>query len=547
MPEAPRYGAPIGARYRWSDEARPSMPGSAGMLPHSVPRRIGYACVALLLGITGGLGNGLISANLPQIQGTLGLTPVQGQWLSAGYLMTSMSANLLLFKFRQQFGLRRFAQFGMPAYAAVTLLHLFVQTFAMAMVVRLVSGFVTSVYSSFAVLYMIQALPKRYTPQALVIGIGLTQLATPIAWQLSPALLDLGEWRVTYLFESGLALIGLAAVNLLHLPPSDRVRVYEWQDIVTFLLIAPALALLAGVLAQGRTQWWTERDWIAWALIGALVLGTAGLIFERGRAHPLLQVRWLGTADMIRLVIGAIAIRFLLAEQTYGAVGLLRQLGMQQDQLQPLYLDMLFGMLGGIALSALTFGPKTMVPQILGSVVLILVAAIMDHDASSMTRPHDMALSQTLVAMGTTLFMGPLLLTTITRALTLGTEYIVSAVVLFSMSQSLGGLLGPAMLGTFQQFREHEYSAQINSHVDPTDPVVADRLRIASGTYASVITDPALQSATGTATLAQTATREANVRAFDDVFLLVGLLAVIDLAWSLFHVLRAARRKRTTG
>lgn len=28
-------------------------------------------------------------------------------------------------------------------------------------------------------------------------------LATPLAWLLSPALLDLGEWRTLYMFESG--------------------------------------------------------------------------------------------------------------------------------------------------------------------------------------------------------------------------------------------------------------------------------------------------------------------------------------------------------
>ncbi|WP_454883241.1 MFS transporter [Sphingomonas oryzagri] len=539
-----RYGEPIGPTPAWDDDERPTTPGSAAMPHHPMPRRIAYGLVAALCGITAGLGNALVSANLPQIQGHLGLTPVEGQWLPAAYLMTNVSANLLLFKFRQQYGLRRFAQIGMPIYALVTMMHLFVESFAMAVFVRAVSGFATSVLSTFATLYMTQAFGKRLSSKGMVIGVGLSQLATPIAWLLSPPLLDLGEWQTLYLFESGLALCCLSAVSLLHLPLGQRIRVYEWQDLVTFLLLAPALALLAAVLAQGRTQWWTSQPWIAWALIAALLLGIAGLAFERYREHPLIQLRWIGTADTIRLVIGAIAIRFLLSEQTFGAVGLLRQLGMGPDQLQPLYACMLLGLVVGIGLSALTFGPKTMIPQILISVVLIAVASFLDHDSTSLIRPHDMFVSQTLISVGAGMFLAPLLLTTITRALSQGPEFIISASVLFSISQSLGGLMGPAVLGTFQQIREHDYSASINADVDPTDPVVANRLRLQGGTYARVLTDPVLQQAEGVAALAQAATQQANVRAYDDVFLLTGVLAILDLAWSLFHVLRAARRRK---
>lgn len=544
MPTSAKYGEPIGLSPQWDDAERPTMPGSAATLAHSFPRRIAYLLVANLCGITAGLGNALVSANLPQIQGHLGLTPVEGQWLTAAYLMTNVSANLLLFKFRQQFGLRRFAQIGMPIYALVTLAHLFVETFAMALFVRAVSGFVTSVLSTFATLYMVQAFGKRLSSKGMVIGIGLSQLATPIAWLLSPSLLDLGEWRTLYLFESGLALCCLSAVSLLHLPASQRIRVYEWQDLVTFLLLAPALALIAAVLAQGRTQWWTTQPWMAWALIAALLFGLAGLAFERYREHPLIQLRWIGTADIIRLVVGAIAIRFLLSEQTFGAVGLLRQLGMGPDQLQPLYACMLLGLVVGIGLSALTIGPGTMIPQILGSVVLIAIASLLDHDATSLTRPRDMFLSQILVSVGAGMFLAPLLLTTISRAIAQGPAFIISASVLFSISQSLGGLLGPAVLGSFQYIREHDYSASINANIDPTDPVVANRIRLQSGTYSRVLTDPVLRQAEGIAALAQSATMQANVRAYDDVFLLTGQLAIVDLAWSLFHVVRRRRRER---
>ncbi|MDF2640725.1 MAG: major facilitator transporter, partial [Novosphingobium lindaniclasticum] len=141
--------------------------------------------------------------------------------------------------------------------------------------------------------------------------------------------------------------------------------------------------------------------------------------------------------------------------------------------------------------------------------------------------------------------MGPLLLVGIMQALKNGPNYIVSFVVLFSISQSFGGLAGPAVLGTIQQFREHEYSALINADVDPTDPVVAQRLQVQGQVYGRVMTDPVLRQAQGTAQLAQIATREANVRAFNDIFLLNGMLSLVLLSWSLFHVLRLALKDKS--
>ncbi len=185
----------------WREDEKPSMPGSPSTPRHAPATRLAYGLVSLLLGITGGLGTALVTANLPAIQGNLGLTPTQGAWLPAVYLMVNVSANLLLVKFRQQYGLKRFAEIGLSIYAALTLLHLLAHTYPMALFVRAASGFTGAAVSSLAVLYMIQAFGKARLPQGLILGIGISQLATPLAWLLSSALLDLGEWNTLYLFD----------------------------------------------------------------------------------------------------------------------------------------------------------------------------------------------------------------------------------------------------------------------------------------------------------------------------------------------------------
>ena len=93
----------------WEEHEKPTLPGSASMPWHPPHRRAAYALVSVLVAITGGLGTALVTANLPFLQGQLGLTPVQGTWLVASYVMVNVTANLLAFKFRQQYGIRLFA------------------------------------------------------------------------------------------------------------------------------------------------------------------------------------------------------------------------------------------------------------------------------------------------------------------------------------------------------------------------------------------------------------------------------------------------------
>src|SRR3569833_2355248 len=163
--------------------------------------------------------------------------------------------------------------------------------------------------------------PKRLAGE--MIGISVPQLATPLARAISPRLLDWGDWHMLYWFELGLALATLGAVMSLPLPPSEREKVFEPRDFLTFGLLAPGLWLFIAVLSEGRIEWWFERDWMGWSLVAGVVLVAAALIVEHRRANPLINTRWLGTREMARLMLVAAAVRFLLSVLVFGSVGLL--------------------------------------------------------------------------------------------------------------------------------------------------------------------------------------------------------------------------------
>lgn len=528
----------------------PTMPGSPGSVEHPGRRRAAYAVVGVVVGLTGALGNALISANTAVLGGALGLDPAQVAWLPTVYVMTNVSINLLLIKFRQEFGLRPFAIVFLIAYLVLTAAHLFVLDFGSAILVRAASGMAAAPLSTLCLYYLMQAFPPAARLRAVVVGIGVPQLATPLARLFSPDLLAMSQWRTLYLFELGMTVLSLAAVLAFRLPPTVRKKAFEPLDFVTFPLFAGAMALFAAVLGLGRIVWWREAGWIGWALLAAIPMLAAALVIEHGRANPLLNTRWLASADIVRFAVVTVMARIVLSEQSFGAIGLLNALGQTNDQLTGLFVLITLATAVGVAASAATLNVEKLTHPVMLAIGLVAVAAWADSHSTSLVRAPELYLTQAVIAFSGSFFLGPALLFGMTRALKEGSGHIISFIALFGIVNSIGGLGGAALMGTYQVMREKANSAALVQDIDVTDPVVQQRLSAGSAGVARVIGDPALRQAEGGALLSQSATREATVLAYDDVFRLVALLAAITSGYLGFLLARRswrARRLTTTG
>ncbi|WP_449432871.1 MFS transporter [Pseudomonas putida] len=514
----------------WLPHEKPSLPGSPSTPLHAPAKRLAFGVVGLLVAITGGLGNALVTANLVFLQGALGATSAEMAWLPAAYVMTNVSINLLLVKFRQQFGLRAFTEVFLVLYALVTFGHLFVNDLNSAIAVRAAHGMVGAALSSLGLYYMIQAFPERWRLKAMVLGLGASQLALPLARIFSEDLLLIAEWRGLYLFELGLALTALGCVLMLKLPPGDRFKTFEPLDFLTFTLMASGTALLCAALSLGRIDWWLDTPWIGMALAGSIALIFSGLAIEHNRQNPLLMTRWLGSGAIIRLGLCVVLIRMVTSEQSTGAVGFLQVLNMGSEQMRTLYWIMLLGAVAGLATSALTIDPKHLVIPLFISLLAMACGAFMDSSSTNLTRPAQMYLSQFLLAFGSTFFLGPSMALGISHVRA-NPRNLVSFSVLFGICNNLGGLIGAALLGTFQIWREKFHSSNLMDRLSYLEPLVNARVQSGGTGYGGVIVDPALRSEVGMRLLASAATREANVLAYNDVFMLIGAIAIATMIW----------------
>ncbi|ARD60680.1 MFS transporter [Kosakonia radicincitans DSM 16656] len=535
----------------WAAHEKPMLLGSPSTPYHSTPRRIAYGIVGLLVCLTGALGNAMVTANLQNLQGTFAAWSTEIAWLPAVYVMTNISINLLLVKFRQQYGLRAFTEGFLVLYVLVTFFHLFINDLSSAMFVRAAHGMVAAALSSLGIYYQIQAWPAKHRLKALTIGITGSSLAIPMARLFSSELLQLNEWRGLYLFELGLALISLGCVIALKLPPGDRKKVFEKKDFITFFLLAPGMALLCAVLSLGRLDWWFEAPWIGWALAAAVVLIVSAIAFEHNRSNPLLNTRWLSSGSIVRLGLIMLLIRIVLAEQNTGVFGWLQYVGLQNEQMTKLAWSILAGIVCGIVASCLTIKPQRLAWPVVFSLVLMIIASLMDSHSTSLTRPNQLIISQFLLGFASAFFIAPAMLAGIGGVIA-EPRNLVSFSVLFGMSQNIGGLLGSAILGTFQTWREKYHSSLLADQLTTLNPLVNDRLQLYSQMYQSMLGDSSLLSTQAVTQLQTVSTLEANILAYNDTYLLTASIAAATLIWILWRLLRlniTARLalKRATG
>lgn len=539
------------APHDWAPHEKPAILGSPSTPNHSMPGRIAYGIVGLLVCLTGALGNAVVTANLQLLQGAFAAWSTEIAWLPAVYVMTNVSINLVLVKFRQQYGLRVFTEGFLVLYVLVTFFHLYVNNLNSALIVRAAHGMVAAALSSLGIYYQVQAWPARHRLKALTVGITGSSLAIPLARLFSTGLLQTDKWRGLYVFELGLALVSLACVIALKLPPGDRNKVFERKDFITFFLLAPGMALVTAVLSLGRLDWWFEAPWIGLALAGAVVLIVSAITFEYNRSNPLLNIKWLSSGSILRLGLIMLLIRIVLAEQNTGGIGWLQYVGLQNEQMTSLAWSIFAGIICGIVTSCLTINPQRLYWPIATALALIMIASLLDSRSTILTRPEQLMFSQFMLGFGSAFFLAPAMLAGIGGVIA-DQRNLVSFSVLFGMSQNIGGLLGSAILGTFQTWREKFHSSQLADQMSTLNPLITERLQQYSQMYQGQTGDSTLLNVQATTLLQNAATLQANILAYNDTCLLTAAISAATLVWIFWRLIRlriTARvmLKRATG
>ena len=181
------------------------------------------------------------------------------------------------------------------------------------------------------------------------------------------------------------------------------------------------------------------------------------------------------------------------------------------------------------------------------ALLLIALGAFMDAGSTTLTRPANMYLSQSLIAFGSALFLPPALLSGLMSALKKGPQYLLNFVIIFLTTQSIGGLAGSAAFQTFVTLRQQLHLSTLVARLDPADPLIAERIAALTAAYGSVVTDRGALAAQGLALLNQQVSQQAQILAYNDAFFVVALIALAALAALLLHLGLAALYRAGAG
>ncbi len=522
--------------YQFKPHEQPIMVGSPANPDHPARRKVFYLLIGIFVGLTASFQNGLLVANLTQIQGQLGLTPAEGGWISVSYNMTNACITVLLYKIRQQFGMSLFSKITLSFLLAATSLqwlissHLLdtpnisIEPYYLEIVARGLSGMVASGMTVLGLFYCLQGMPTVKRTSGLILGFGLVQFGIPLSRVISPYLAIDGQLENLFLFQFGLALICFGLINILELPPGNTEKVFEKLDFVSFGFFASGLAALAVVLVQGRILWWTT-PWLVYPLMIAIVGISIALWIETHRKNPMLQVRWMRSRNIIAFMVTGAVMRILLSEQNVGAAGLLANLGYGRDQLVTFYAVIIAASALALIISIFSTNAMDLRRPVIFAVALIALGSWMDVGVSINSAPYTFYLSQFLIAFAAVYFMGPLVFEGFLRAIGSGPAYIISFSVIFGISQTVGGLAGAAAIQAFTTIRTQMHYADMVSSLNLGDPAFSAQVAGTRNVLSNQTTDAAQANIGAMSQVLQGIQRQATVAAYSDLFFLMACLA----------------------
>ena len=522
--------------YQFKPHEQPIMVGSPANPDHPARRKVFYLLIGIFVGLTASFQNGLLVANLTQIQGQLGLTPAEGGWISVSYNMTNACITVLLYKIRQQFGMSLFSKITLSFLLAATSLqwlissHLLdtpnisIEPYYLEIVARGLSGMVASGMTVLGLFYCLQGMPTVKRTSGLILGFGLVQFGIPLSRVISPYLAIDGQLENLFLFQFGLALICFGLINILELPPGNTEKVFEKLDFVSFGFFASGLAALAVVLVQGRILWWTT-PWLVYPLMIAIVGISIALWIETHRKNPMLQVRWMRSRNIIAFMVTGAVMRILLSEQNVGAAGLLANLGYGNDQLVTFYAVIIAASALALIISIFSTNAMDLRRPVIFAVALIALGSWMDVGVSINSAPYTFYLSQFLIAFAAVYFMGPLVFEGFLRAIGSGPAYIISFSVIFGISQTVGGLAGAAAIQAFTTIRTQMHYADMVSSLNLGDPAFSAQVAGTRNMLSNQTTDAAQANISAVSQVLQGIQRQATVAAYSDLFFLMACLA----------------------
>ncbi|HAT29314.1 MAG TPA: EmrB/QacA family drug resistance transporter [Janthinobacterium sp.] len=504
MPGAPLAGAKVSAR-TWIAVA-------AGMM--------GAFMAVLDIQIT--------NSSLRDILGTLSATQEEGSWISTAYLVAEIIVIPLTALLSRVFGVRAYMIGTTALFLLFSTLCGTAWNLPSMIVFRMLQGFTGGALIPMAMTLVMTKLP----PSKRSSGMALFGLTATLAPAMGPTfggyLSELYGWpSIFYINWVPGALLIAGMIYGLDREAMQLKQLWK-ADWLGIGLMAMGLGSLTIFLEEGNSKDWFDSSFII-TFAGMAIVGLLGwVVTSATRAEPFVNLALYGKRNfLVATVLSAVTGMGL-----YGSSFLLPLFLGQIAAYSPMQIGEVIMWVGLPQLFIMPFAAalsSKVDNRILCSVGLGLFGAscLMNAFMDAGTGYDQLLVSQIVRSLGQ-----PFIMLTLSNFAMQGIapRDMASASSLFNMTRNLGGSIGIALLATALSTREHFHSALLGESVSMYAGPTRERIDQLTQSFIGKGIDPVSAGNQALAAIDNVVRREAFVMAYNDGFLIVGLILIACIA-----------------
>jgi MFS transporter, DHA2 family, multidrug resistance protein len=241
------------------------------------------AAVAVVLSTT------IVNVAIPGVMGTFGISQVDAQWISTGFL-AAMTATMLLADWANRaFGQRLSMIAALVLFAAGSVLGGIAPNETVLTIARVIHGAAAGIVQPLAMVLLFQVFPPDQRGAAMgIFGIGVV-LAPALGPWIGGILIDAFNWRYVFYLGLPFAAIGIV-LSSLFLPVRAEKGPRPGFDWTGIALLCIFLGVFLNALTNGQREGWAS-DAILMQFAIAATSAVAFVVWEIKTSKPMLDMR----------------------------------------------------------------------------------------------------------------------------------------------------------------------------------------------------------------------------------------------------------------
>ena len=472
------------------------------------------------------LDTSIVNVAIPDMQGNLGATVDQINWVSTGYILANVIILPLTGWLSNYFGRRLYLAGSILLFTAASLLCGTSTTLNMLVFFRILQGAGGAALLSTAQATLIEVFPRKQLPmvQALF-SMGLVAAPT-FGPTVGGFITDSYNWRWIFFINIPIGILaGFLVLTFLQDSKYQTKRVPI--DFIGIGMLAIGLGSLQTMLEKGNRESWFESPLISGLAVSATVFLIAFVFWELKTEYPAVKLSVLKHKSFAAGSVYGMVLGFGL----YGGVFIL-PIFLQEIQhftaFQTGRLLLPGGLVTALSLPILGRIMGKVDPRLIvgfGS-ILFAISMFQLQTMNIDTGQNDLIIPLLIRGLALSCMFLPLVLTSLAG---LPPQEVGYASGIFNLSRQVGGSIGIAFLTTQLDHRTAIHTVNLANHVSFSDSITQQRILMAQQQLVAKGVPPiqAFYSAIGT--INASIARQAITMSFEDGFRIIGLSFLLAL------------------